>query len=243
MENVNELAAALAKAQGAYKPIVKNCTGKVSYPGKDGKPGGSYEFDYADLQSVIEATRQALSSNGLSHSAAVCDSMLTVTLLHSSGQSLSASLAMPSPGVIGWQKYGSAVTYARRYLLTPLLGVASEDDDDANHAEGNSFAKSEKPKPTAAPSQFCTPEQAKELNAALDKLAPWGADATAEQKKSEKLAWVNGIRPRAKPITKFGELSAEEVPGLIAAAIAGEMPNEMPPWMDGKDKNPGKEIK
>ena len=241
MENVNELAAALAKAQGAYKPIVKNCTGKVSYAAKDGRAGGSYEFDYADLQSVIEATRQALSANGLSHVTTVNESTLTVTLLHSSGQSLSASLAMPNPGDIGWQKYGSSVTYARRYLLTPLLGVASEDDDDANHAEGNTFKKEAKPT-QPAPSQFCTKEQAAELNAALDKLAPWPEDAAPAARAAEKLSWINGIRPRAKPITKMSQLSSEEMPGLIAAAIAGEMPHDMPPWMDGKDK-PGKEIK
>jgi hypothetical protein len=226
MENVNELATALAKAQGSYKPIRKNCTGKVTYPPKDGRPGGNYEFEYADLQAVIEATRDGLSANGLCHFATINEGVLTVTLLHSSGQSLSSSEKLPDPADCGWQKYGSAITYSRRYQLAPLLGVASEDDDDGNHAEGNQLSKQER-RPVSP--VHATKEQVAELNAALMKLFPNG---TAEEKVTAKLAWVNGFMPHGRSISKFGDLLAEEMPRLIASAIAGEIPQaETPPWM------------
>jgi hypothetical protein len=45
----------------------------------------------------------------------------------------------PIPGANGGtpQEFGSAITYMRRYAITALLGVATEEDDDGNHASGN----------------------------------------------------------------------------------------------------------
>ena len=286
------IVAALAKAQGSFLPVHRNRTVEVNL--KDGK--GKYTFAYATLDSVLDATRKALSENGICHTAMVCDGMIVVKLMHESGQFFAAVLPVPQPSA-GWQAFGSAITYARRYLLGPLLGVASEEDDDGNGADGNSahpvadplqpfwdvLAKTDirgndairvwcekvlgRPVPTpdtifpkdmaallaaleapkAPPATFLA--GAKELNAALDKLAPWGsscdglpAKEASDLKKAAKLAWANGILRLPVPVSAFAQLKPEQVTVLIAAATNGEMPEnayDMPAWAnEGKKTTP-----
>lgn len=141
MENRSEgqglLAAALAKAQGSFLPIRKNRRVTVVTKAKDGRPPGSYSFQYATLDAVIDATRDALSANELALSHIYDNGVLTVELLHSSGESRASRFPMPDPLKVGWQEFGSAVTYATRYGASPMIGVAAESDDDGNAAEGN----------------------------------------------------------------------------------------------------------
>jgi hypothetical protein len=60
------------------------------------------------------------------------------------------------------QKAGSAITYLRRYSLTAILGVFSEDDDDGNvAAHGSMKPKAEKPKPTMDKEMLTAPPQEK----------------------------------------------------------------------------------
>jgi hypothetical protein len=125
-EATKELNAALSKAQGAFKPIVKNCTAKVRM-----KAGGEYSFDYADLQAILEATREALVANGLSISSRLSGHVIIAELRHAGGGIVSSQLQIPA-SFERPQDLGSILTYYRRYMIAGLLGVASEDDDDAN---------------------------------------------------------------------------------------------------------------
>jgi len=59
-ENINELAAALAKAQASIPPVKKDLSAVI-----ETKAGGKYAYAYADLASVLEAIRKPLSDNGL----------------------------------------------------------------------------------------------------------------------------------------------------------------------------------
>lgn len=129
-DSIGALVGALANAQGSYEPIRKNRTVKVAM-----KAGGAYDFRYATLDSVLDATRTALAVNGLAITATVTDK-LTVLLMHESGEWLSSVAPMPAIGG-NWQAYGSALTYARRYLISTMLGVASESDDDGAAASGH----------------------------------------------------------------------------------------------------------
>jgi polyhydroxyalkanoate synthesis regulator phasin len=135
-EGIGQLVGALAKAQGSYEPIRKNRTVKVAM-----KAGGAYDFRYATLDSVLDATRTALAVNGLAITATVTDK-LTVLLMHESGEWLSSVAPMPAIGG-NWQAYGSALTYARRYLISTMLGVASESDDDGAAASGHKIESME----------------------------------------------------------------------------------------------------
>lgn len=120
--------AALAKAQAAFKPCVKNR--KANY----GK--------YADLASILAATQPALNANGLAIFQRVTsrpEGVEVETILgHESGETISSGpLFMPvtpSKGMNPAQAFGSARTYACRYSLSSLLGIAADDDDDGNAA-------------------------------------------------------------------------------------------------------------
>lgn len=128
--DITELAAALAKAQGAIVGATKDSANPF------------FKSKYADLASVWEACRQPLSSQGLSvvQSPSVEASpegprvSVETLLLHSSGQWMrnvvSALAKEDAP-----QAIGSCITYLRRYALQSVVGVAPEDDD-AEAAQG-----------------------------------------------------------------------------------------------------------
>jgi hypothetical protein len=186
-ESIANICAALAEAQGAFKPILKNRTVEVAT-----KSGGTYTFTYATLDSVIDSTREALAANGICHTAMIHDGILTVKLIHRSGEWFGSSVQVPPSGS-GWQAFGSAITYARRYLLTPLLGVASEEDDDGNAAEGN---------------QVSTPDPFAKLWTALERL---GIYEPAEQR-----TWCETALARSLP--NADSMTAADLPKLLEAA-------------------------
>jgi len=149
-ESVKTIAAALASAQAEMGKIVKDKTAKVQT-----KTGGSYSFDYADLASMLDVVKPALAKHSIAlvQAASVSDGALVVDtrLLHASGEWIESSLAM-KPDDTSPQKVGSAITYARRYSLACLVGVASEDeDDDGNAAQGNTAQVARRVAPAAAP--------------------------------------------------------------------------------------------
>ena len=133
-EQINELAKALAAAQGELEPAEKNSTAAV---GKEGK----LKRKYADLTAMIDAVRKVLPKHGLSIAQIVLPSEgvahVRTMLMHESGQWLASECRMPydntgSKNAI--QSMGSAITYARRYSLSALVGVVADDDDDGEGA-------------------------------------------------------------------------------------------------------------
>ena len=119
-EHVNELMAALSKAQGKIQPACKD------------KANPFFKSKYADLSSVWDACRSALTDNGLAVIQTInrTDTGMTLvtTLGHSSGQWIKSEMpiitAKNDP-----QTLGSAITYFRRYSLSAIVGVSPEDDD------------------------------------------------------------------------------------------------------------------
>jgi hypothetical protein len=129
-DQINELATALAKAQ------LEIATAKLD------SENSHFKSVYASLASVTEACRTPLAKNGLSWTQtteSIGDGRMTMTtrLLHSSGQFIEATEELypkdSTPHAIA-----SAKTYARRYQLASITGVApeAEEDDDGNHASG-----------------------------------------------------------------------------------------------------------
>jgi len=136
-ETFADLAAALAKAQGAFPAIKKEHTAKVRGESKKGDPV-EYSYGYADLADILDAIRHALADNGLSIIQPICPAdaehiWLVTRLLHSSGQWIES--AYPVDVYDKPQEQGSAITYARRYALTAMLGIAAEEDDDGRRAQ------------------------------------------------------------------------------------------------------------
>lgn len=129
------LYAALAKAQGAFQPIVKNRDVEITM-----KSGGRYRFRYADLEEILTKTRPALSANGLAIIQRVEGTnngpLLVCCLVHAAGGVLTSDVPMPSARELGDPKsFGAAITYLRRYLVTAMLGVAADDDLDEDGQE------------------------------------------------------------------------------------------------------------
>lgn len=117
---INELITALAKAQGKIQPAIKD------------KRNPHFKSSYADLSSVWDACRSALSDNGLAVIQTVesgeREPVLVTTLAHSSGQWIRSSMPIITQKMDP-QGIGSALTYYRRYCLASIVGVAPEDDD------------------------------------------------------------------------------------------------------------------
>lgn len=125
-ENINELAGALAKAQGEIRGAVKDSTNP------------HFKSKYADLASVWDACRLPLSKHGLAviQTTEPTDNgrvRVITTLAHSSGQWVRGTLDV-APTQNTPQGMGSALTYCRRYALAAMVGVAPDDDDDGNAA-------------------------------------------------------------------------------------------------------------
>jgi hypothetical protein len=121
MGPIGKLAEALSKVQGQIKGAVKDATNPAFKGSK-----------YADLASVWEACRKPLADNGLSvlqyTRIEACGPVLVTTLAHSSGESIDGVTPLLM-GKQDMQALGSAITYARRYGLAAIVGVAPEDDD------------------------------------------------------------------------------------------------------------------
>jgi hypothetical protein len=123
-DSVSELAGAMLKVQGCLNPVKKD------------KVNGFIGNKYATLASVMESCRAALITNGIwvtqypvqMESSQPVLGLVTKLVHAASGEWQSSLLVMPivknDP-----QGYGSAMTYARRYGLSALVGIVTDDDD------------------------------------------------------------------------------------------------------------------
>lgn len=154
-ESINELAAALSKAQSEMGGAVKDSANPF------------FKSRYADLTSVVKAIKEPFANHGLSYTQFPCaaDGCVGVTtrLMHDSGQWLESEYMLPmvknDP-----QAAGSAITYARRYALQAMAGIPTADDD----AEAAMLRGAEK--------QVITQQQASEV---LDLIDSTGSDLDA----------------------------------------------------------------
>lgn len=125
--SIDNLAAALAAVQADLPSIVKGETATVPT-----KSGGQYKYSYADLADVSQVILPLLGKHGLSWITrpTLTDGrfVLAYELLHTSGESRTGEYPLPDRGTP--QEIGSAITYARRYALCAVTGVAPAADDD-----------------------------------------------------------------------------------------------------------------
>lgn len=140
------IASALAKAQANIHCPPRNREVKVKT-----RAGDTYKFAYTTFDQIIEAVRGPLTSNGIwfvqSYDEWDDDPAVMTTLVHSSGQWFSTTTPMFLEERPTNQAFGSAFTYSRRYGLSAALGLSSEEDDDANSADGNQAEGKDRQKP------------------------------------------------------------------------------------------------
>lgn len=124
-EHINELATALSKCQGEITPALKDAKNPF------------FKSKYADLNSVWSVCREPLSKHGLAVIQTIDKDegglILITTLVHSSGQWIRSRSPIPllksDP-----QAMGSSITYMRRYNLSAIVGISTDDDDDGEKA-------------------------------------------------------------------------------------------------------------
>lgn len=123
-ENINEIASALAKAQGEIENAHLNKKGAFNM--------------YATYESLRDATFSALSKHNLAmtHLLSIDNGkrVMITQISHSSGQWMRSYVCLPQEKETP-QGVGSAITYAKRYALAAFVGIGSEEDDDGEEAE------------------------------------------------------------------------------------------------------------
>jgi ERF superfamily len=134
-ESVAALASALAKAQAELVNPEKSLTATI----RTGRPGdGGRSFRYAPLSSGLDIVRKTLGQHEIAtlQTTAIDQAAgmvhLTTTLAHASGEWIASDWPVcPIAETANPQRMGAALTYARRYALFTLVGIAGEDDLDA----------------------------------------------------------------------------------------------------------------
>ena len=165
-ESLAKLAEALSKAQGQMAPAKKDSINP------------HFKSSYADLASCWAAIREPLSVNGLAITQRVSTDAQGVKvetmLLHVSGEFLRSEFWLPvaQKTPIG---YASAITYARRYSLSAIVGLSSDDDDgSAASISANGF-KAQTVAPRAEPVEYSQePEPEVEATPAGAVVVPFG---------------------------------------------------------------------
>lgn len=127
------LAAALAKVQAELPKLERDRTVEV-----EKKSGGTYSYSYVTLANLSDAILPLLARHGLSFAAmpgAGSDGKMCVRyhLMHESGESLAGEFPISGEG--GIQMIGGRITYARRYCLAAIVGVAADEDDESRLAD------------------------------------------------------------------------------------------------------------
>src|SRR5689334_13916998 len=134
-DSVGALAAALAKAQAEIANPEKSLTATIVSPFPR---EGSRTFRYAPLSSGLDLVRKCLGQHEIATVQATAIDQdnglirLTTTLVHASGEWISSDWPVcPVSETAAPHRLGAALTYARRYALFTLVGIAGEDDLDA----------------------------------------------------------------------------------------------------------------
>jgi hypothetical protein len=132
----------LTKISPALVSAVNSMEGVAKTTENDGFKKHGKATKYATLADCIDASRAALSANGLcviqgpgatnTEAKTLC---ITTRIVHESGEWIETDFDMP---LTKWSPHeaGSATTYGRRFALMAMLGLAPVEDDDGNAASG-----------------------------------------------------------------------------------------------------------
>lgn len=121
-ESITKLATAMGMFQGEMVAVKKDASNPF------------YKSKYATLESIIESIKDPMKKAKLSYvQLPAGENLLVTVLMHESGEFMESTVKM-APKDNTPQGQGSAITYMRRYALSAMLGLATEDDDDGNAA-------------------------------------------------------------------------------------------------------------
>jgi hypothetical protein len=188
-DQFGDIAAALAKAQKAFTVVPKNKTATVKT-----KTGGEYKYKYADLADVLSMALPHLAENNIAflqpHILAGGKLRVCTMLMHPSGQWLqSDGIEISEDG--DPQQMGAESTYFRRYDACTLLGVAPDEDTDAQQAGARLPRVTSKPIAPAPASAPAHASQEPGMYDPVEQAAPPSVRSTFLQKAKD-LGWGMG---------------------------------------------------
>jgi hypothetical protein len=191
-ESVGALAAALAKAQAEIQNPEKSLTATIVSPFQR---EAVRSFRYAPLSSALDLVRKCLGQHEIATvQATTIDGAsglirLTTTLVHASGEWLASEWPVcPVSETAAPHRLGAALTYARRYALFTLVGIAGEDDLDApDQPDARISLEAQK-----------NPQSAQQTPRGLDRPTTEVASGTPWQS-SERRARAERVRPPTLP--------------------------------------------
>lgn len=203
--------AALAELQTQLPRISKDLTAKVQT-----KTGGNYTYTYADLALISREVLPLLGKLGLSFVSrpTTVDGkfVLVYELRHVSGEMLDGEYPLPERGTP--QEVGGAITYARRYCLCAVTGVAPDDDDhDAIAAEKAAKRQRREPPQRPAASPAVVPMNSGQQSSMQTLFKTLGI-----AEKSAKLKYAIDVVGR--PLNSATELSHAEAEMVVQALTA-----------------------
>ncbi len=197
--SIASLAAALAKAQAELINPEKSLVATIR---SDGPRGAEKTFRYAPLSSGLDIVRKTLGQHeiatvqttAIDQTAGIVN--LTTVLAHASGEWIASDWPVcPISDTATPHRMGAALTYARRYALFTLVGIAGEDDIDAPDLDGpaKSASKEEKPSKNVRlngdqanrPIQFSGGRSTKAAPPAIKRLHPEPSAALRDQLAAE----------------------------------------------------------
>lgn len=151
--NKSETIGELAKSLSAFQ-------GEVKQPSKD-KDNPFFKSKYVPLESVVEAITEISAKHGLSFLQYPVNQenkvgIITI-LMHSSGEFIETEPIYATPTKQDAQAAGSVITYLKRYSLSAVFGITSDEDDDGNN--GSSNTKPKQPYNAPKQTQSKPPEQ------------------------------------------------------------------------------------
>jgi hypothetical protein len=211
---IEKVAAAVVAAQGEMTNPPKT---KTVYAGQK-------KYSFAPLPEIIDAVRPVLTKHGLAVVQLVRERILETRLIHTSGQWIGAAYTLPS--LADSQAMGSAISYARRYCLCAMLGIAGEDDEDGAAATEAELAEQETKRKEAA-KRLDAMKGKGQVKSAYDGkvLAPGEATLPGERGESG--------NPESRSLNPEGKTAA----GPAARALPGEKakrPSPLPSPLNGE---------
>jgi ERF superfamily len=233
-ENVAAIATALAKAQTELSNPEKAMIGTV-YNTRSDSP---QSFRYASLSSGLDIIRKALGGQQIAVAQTThidqTNNMvnLNTVLLHTSGEWISSDWPVCQLSETSApRRMGAALTYARRYALFTMVGIAGEDDLDAPESTNSESSRGEAPEVSRALSPGPAPARSSRLQAVNPSTLPVREKLSAEQSAAASTQLIQEIqalpeddlRSRAIAILKAkNRLSADDAK-LVEEAFAARM--------------------
>jgi hypothetical protein len=207
-DSIKELATALAKAQGELMGAKKDTANPF------------FKSKYADLASIVEALKACFPKYGLAYVQTICTSEdgvgVETILMHASGEWIKGEPFFLPVNKADAQGFGSCATYARRYSLAAISGVAPEDDD------GNAAAAA---KPTTALERIQAAEPGNARKATTDAF-----DALPEEAKRITREWALEIMAHVDDgnvVAAFDFIEAQQLDNESKMALWSQLPSNV----------------